>query len=80
MSSADKIIDIETLPAPVLPPRPSKNEKWDREYAAFLEMLPDLLQTHRDKYVAVHEGRVVESGDDKIAVEGFGGARHRVPT
>ncbi len=32
----------------------------------FLEMLPDLLQTHRDKYVAVHEGRVVDSGDDKI--------------
>ena len=64
MSTTNDPTDI--LPAPVLTPPPSKNEKWEREYAAFLEMLPDLLQTHRGKFVAVHEGRVVDSGDDKI--------------
>jgi hypothetical protein len=31
-------------------------------------MLPDLLQTHAGRFVAVHEGRVVDSGDDKIAL------------
>lgn len=58
----------ETFPAPMLTPLPSKNEKWEREYAAFLEMLPELLQTHRNRFVAVHEERVVDCGDDKIAL------------
>src|SRR5262249_11312531 len=56
----------ETLPAPVIdvPPR----NKWEREYRAFLRLLPELLKTHRGKYVAVHEERVVDSGDDEIAL------------
>jgi len=56
----------ETLPAPVidLPPR----NKWEREYRAFQRLLPGLLKTHRGKYVAVHEERVVGSGDDEIAL------------
>ena len=47
---------------------PSLDGKWNREYAAFLRMLPELLQSHRGQYVAIHEGRVVASGLDKIAV------------
>ena len=58
----------ETLPAPVLALPAPQMSKWDQEYAAFLRMLPDLLQTHRGQYVAVHEGKVVDSGDDKVAV------------
>ena len=68
MNTTNQSSDFEILPAPVLTPRPSKNEKWEREHAAFLELLPDLLQTHRGKFVAVHEGHVVDSGDDKIAL------------
>ena len=68
MSTTNDPTHVEAFPAPVLKPPPSKNEKWEREYAAFLEMLPDLLQTHRGKYVAVHEGRVVDSDDDKIGL------------
>ena len=56
----------EVLPAPVLDLGP-KN-KWEREREAFYRLLPDLLQTHLDKYVAVHDERVVEAGDDKFAV------------
>jgi hypothetical protein len=44
------------------------DDKWRREYGAFLRMLPELLKTHRGKYVAVHNGQVVASGDDKVAV------------
>jgi hypothetical protein len=47
-----------------LPPQ----TKWEREYRAFLQTLPELLKTHRGKYVAFHEGRMVDSGDDKVAV------------
>jgi hypothetical protein len=42
--------------------------KWDLEFQAFCRLLPQLLATHRGKYVAIHEGRVVDSGDDKLAV------------
>ena len=42
--------------------------KWEKERDAFSRMLPDLLKTHRGKFVAVHEERVVDSGDDLIAL------------
>lgn len=55
-----------TFPAPVLDfPLPPRN-KWEREYRAFLQLLPELLKTHRGQYVAVHDGRVVGVDDDKI--------------
>jgi hypothetical protein len=56
----------ETLPAPELSPR--EQDKWRQEQRAFLRLLPELLLTHRDHFVAVHEGQVVASGEDKIAV------------
>ena len=59
---------IEPLPAIIVELPAPQPGKWDQEYAAFLRMLPDLLQTYRGQYVAVHEGRVVESGDVKLAV------------
>ena len=68
--------EIETFPAPIIdfnlpatsnePYRP--HPKWVKEHEAFQKLLPQLLQTHRDKYVAIHEGKVVESGDDLISV------------
>jgi hypothetical protein len=58
----------------VLPPPPEN--KWRREQAAFLRLLPELLRTHREKYVAVHEGKVVESGEDLIAVALKAYAKH----
>jgi hypothetical protein len=57
---------IETLPAPVLPSPPE--DKFRSEQRAFRELLPELLRTHRDQYVAIHEGQVVESGVDQIEV------------
>jgi hypothetical protein len=58
--------NTEILPAPELPvPEP---DKWRREQQAFRRLLPDLLKTHRDQFVAIHDGIVVESGSDKLDV------------
>ncbi len=67
------------LPAPVLNLATQPATKWEREYQAFLRLLPELLKTHRDKYVAIHDGQVIESGDDRLevifrALEKAGGA------
>jgi hypothetical protein len=49
------------LPTPELP-------KGQREYQAFLRLLPELLATHRAKYVAIHDGQVVDSDPDDVAL------------
>jgi hypothetical protein len=49
------------VPAPDL-------SKGEREYQAFLRLLPELLATYRAKYVAIHNGQVVDSGPDDIAL------------
>ena len=47
------------LPEPVLP-------KFERERRAFFRLLPALLGTHRDQYVAIHDEQVVDSGPDQV--------------
>ncbi len=56
----------ETFDAPQLPAL--AEDKWRSEQRAFHALLPELLRTHARQFVAVHEGRVVESGDDKLEV------------
>ena len=59
--------ESDTMPPPVLAPLPES--KWQREYAAFLRLLPELLRSaYCGKHVAIHDGRVVASGDDRIRV------------
>ena len=58
----------DLLPAPVVElPVPAEN-KWQREYRAFLRLLPELLKTHKDKYAAIHEERCVDTDEDEIAL------------
>lgn len=54
------------LPAPTISIHFQPPTKWERELEAFKKLLPSLLATHRGKYVAIHEGQVVDSGDDKL--------------
>jgi hypothetical protein len=61
------------FPAPVLAPVPQ--DKWQREQQAFRRLLPSLLASHRNQYVAIHEEKVVESGNDKLDVAGKAYAR-----
>jgi len=58
----------DELPAPVLDLSPPPDDKWQRERLAFYRLLPELLQTHRDQFVAIHEGRVVASDADVVKV------------
>src|SRR5437879_1473016 len=55
-----------TLPAPVLELAVPPLTRWEREYQALQRLLPQLLATHRGKYAAIHDGQVVDSGDDKL--------------
>jgi hypothetical protein len=55
----------ETLPAPVLD-WPPPETKWQREQRAFVQLLPQLLSSHRGQYVAIHEGQLVDSGDELV--------------
>ncbi|HMF12518.1 MAG TPA: hypothetical protein VKE94_09440 [Gemmataceae bacterium] len=65
--------ELASLPAPSLATPPE--DKWRREQRAFRQLLPNLLASHRGLYVAIHEGQVVESGADKLAVASAAYAR-----
>ncbi len=60
--------NAEIMPAPEFLPIPVAGSKWEREWDAFVHLEPSLIATHSGKYVAVHEGRVVDSGEDQIEV------------
>ena len=56
----------DVLPAPVLEPLVHETGKWEEERSAYWRLLPSLLSEYRDQYVAIHEGRVVDSGADQV--------------
>jgi dCTP deaminase len=63
------------VPSPSLADR--RHVKFRREKRAFEELKPELLKTHRGKYVVIHEGQVALTGDDEVelarqAYEQFG--------
>jgi hypothetical protein len=42
--------------------------KFERERQAFRRMLPQLMQTHHNEYVAVHDEQVEDTGPDRLSV------------
>ena len=56
------------LPAPIVNLTPPPRNKWEREYQAFQRLLPELLKTHYGKYVAIHEEKVVDAGEEPLAL------------
>lgn len=72
----------EAMEPPVIPaanvPRlafvPDKD--WQRERLAFYRMLPGLLKTHRNRYVAVLGGAVVGTGNGFLQVAQEAYAQH----
>jgi hypothetical protein len=57
-----------TLPAPQIMIPYSSENKWQREFEAFQRLRPDLLRTHAGQYVLIHNGKVVDSGPDDLAM------------
>jgi hypothetical protein len=71
--------ESDVIDAPrIAPIASSQDERWKREYLAFIRLLPELMRTHRDKYVAVHGGAVVAVGDsfEEAAVAGYKACGH----
>jgi hypothetical protein len=62
------VSDVTTLPAPDLSLEDTAFASWEDQRRAFFRLLPTLLTTHRDQFVAVHEGRVIAEGSDQIEV------------
>jgi|SRR5579884_143435 len=60
----------EPYAAPVLELSHPGQDKWQRERHAFHQLLPELLQNYRNRFVAVHEGRVVDSDDALLPLAG----------
>ena len=48
--------------------RKKREDKWLREERAFFLMLPELLKTLRGKWVAIHEEKVIETGETMRSV------------
>jgi len=46
----------------------AQDEAWEKERAAFHRLKPQLLQTHRGLYVAIHGGQVVDADADNLAL------------
>ncbi|MCI0381424.1 MAG: hypothetical protein L0215_27885 [Gemmataceae bacterium] len=62
--SVDSVIQ-ETFEVEVPTPDLAKGE---REYQAFLHLLPTLLPKYKDTFVAIHDGQVIDSDSDDIAL------------
>jgi hypothetical protein len=42
--------------------------KGEREYQAFLRLLPELREKYRGRFVAIHNGQVVDSDENDIVL------------
>ncbi len=47
---------------------PPPRTKWEREYRAFQQLLPQLLLTRRGQFVAIHEGHVIDCDSEEMAL------------
>src|SRR5437773_9922591 len=56
------------LPAPTLRRPLPRGDKWDDERRAFRRLLPSLVRSHRGKYVAIHQSKVVDTDADQVAL------------
>jgi len=65
--------EVIEYPAPDLSLAQAPETAWERERRAFWNLMPDLRRTHYGQYVAIHDGKVVASGSERVpvAVEGY---------
>jgi hypothetical protein len=61
-------VDTSGLTPPGFDWPPPPRTKWEREYRAFLRLLPRLLAAERGKYVAIHDEQVVDTDLDEMTL------------
>ena len=57
--------DAILLPAPECQTS-ERDDQWERERQTFLNLESALLQTYSGKFVAIHDGEVVDSDADEV--------------
>jgi hypothetical protein len=62
------ILDTGTCLPPNLPGSPVPLTKYERESLAFRRLLPQLLNTDRGQYVAIHDEQVIDRERDEMAL------------
>lgn len=62
---------MEQQPAPEAQRHPSAPPEFLREAAAFAQLKPELLKQYKGRVVAIHQGKLVAVGDDRMAVLGM---------
>ncbi len=69
-SEPDRVYEVKLDPELLKQARSDRPSdlKLAREFDAFERLLPELLKTCRGQYVAIHEGRVVATGTEKLEV------------
>jgi hypothetical protein len=67
-STGEIMSETIIYPAPDLNLPMTPETPYERERRAFREMLPELLKAHSGQYVVIHDGKVVASGSDRVAV------------
>ena|SRR5580765_4751736 len=53
-------------PIPTIESFAPQGGKWQREFQAFQQLLPQLLTSYPGKYVAIHDGKIVDVGEEKL--------------
>jgi hypothetical protein len=56
--------DTEILPSPVISNKPPAEGKFAQERHAFRRLLPSLVESYSDTFVAIHESEVIDSDID----------------
>ena len=59
---------VQVFEAPQLHFPKVEDDPWRRDEQAFFQKLPELLKTFRGKWIAIHNGEVVEVGDTRRQV------------
>lgn len=60
--------EVQTFAAPQLPVPKTVDDPWLCDERAFFLKLPELLKTHRGKWVAIYNEQVVDVGDTRREV------------
>ncbi len=60
--------EVIEYPAPDLSLAQALETAWERERRAFWNLMPELRRTHYGQYVAIHDGKVVATGSERVPV------------